>query len=181
MQFGLGARGAAALGVLAAGLALVAPTPRAGAAVVAPAGGMPYYGHVFPVAGPHGLRGPVGEWGAPRSGGRVHEGVDITAACGTPLVAVRNGRVRRRGFDPVLYGHYVLIGGEGERRAYFYAHLLRPAAVRRGEWVFEGRRVGFVGETGNARGTGCHLHFEIHRRSGPVDPTAPLRRWDRYS
>lgn len=171
---------AAAVALLAVP-ALMAAAPVASAAVVPVSGGMPYHGHVFPVAGPHGLRGPVGEWGAPRSGGRIHEGVDITAACGTPLVAVRNGRVRRRGFDPVLYGHYVLIGGEGERRAYFYAHLRAPAAVRRGQWVFEGRRLGAVGETGNARGTGCHLHFEIHRGSRPIDPTRPLRRWDRYS
>ena len=49
---------------------------------------MPYYGHVFPVQGPHGVRGAIGEFGAPRSGGRIHEGFDIVAACGTELVAV---------------------------------------------------------------------------------------------
>ena len=43
----------------------------------------PYYDHVFPVQGPHGTRGPIGEFGAPRDGGRTHEGFDITAACGT--------------------------------------------------------------------------------------------------
>jgi murein DD-endopeptidase MepM/ murein hydrolase activator NlpD len=41
----------------------------------------------------------------------------------TPLVAVRGGRVLRRGYDPVLYGNYLLIHGEGEDRSYFYAHL----------------------------------------------------------
>jgi murein DD-endopeptidase MepM/ murein hydrolase activator NlpD len=94
---------------------------------------------------------------------------------------VRNGRVRRRGFDPVLYGHYLLVHGEGERRSYFYSHLIRPARVRRGQRVLEGERVGAVGETGNARGTGCHLHFEIHVRGVPVDPEPALRRWDRWS
>jgi len=127
------------------------------------------------------MRGAIGSYHAPRSGGRIHEGFDVTAACGTSLVAVRNGRVLQRGFDPVLYGNYVLIHGEGESRSYFYAHLVRPAAVGRGDRVIEGERVGAVGETGNAAGTGCHLHFEIHVRGVAVNPEAELRRWDRYS
>jgi murein DD-endopeptidase MepM/ murein hydrolase activator NlpD len=127
------------------------------------------------------VRGSIGEYHAPRSGGRIHEGFDITAACGEKLVGVRSGRVLRRGFDPVLYGNYLLIKGEGERRSYFYAHLVRPAAVRRGQRILEGQRVGAVGETGNAVGTGCHLHFEIHVRGVPVDPEPALRRWDLYS
>jgi murein DD-endopeptidase MepM/ murein hydrolase activator NlpD len=133
------------------------------------------------VQGAHGVRGAVGSYHAPRSGGRIHEGFDITAACETKLVAVRNGRVLRRGYDPVLYGNYLLLHGEGERRGYFYAHMPRPAQVRRGERVWEGERVGAVGETGNAVGTGCHLHFEIHVRGLSVDPEPELRRWDRYS
>ena len=144
-------------------------------------GGVSYYGHVFPVHGPHGARGAIGEFHAPRSGGRIHEGFDVTAGCGTRLVAVRNGRVLRRGFDPVLYGNFLLIHGEGERRSYFYAHLVGPAAVRRGEQVLEGELVGRVGETGNAVGTGCHLHFEIHVSGRPVNPEPYLRSWDRYS
>lgn len=105
----------------------------------------------------------------------------MVASCGTPLVAVRGGRVRRAGFDPVLYGNYLLIHGEGERRSYFYAHLRRPAVVDRGDRVFTGQRVGAVGETGNARTVGCHLHFEIHVRGHPIDPSPALIRWDRYS
>jgi len=142
---------------------------------------VPYYGHVFPVQAAHGVRGAVGEYHASRNGGRIHEGFDVTAACGAPLVAVRNGRVLQRGYDPVLYGNYVLIHGEGEARSYFYAHMPRPALVRRGERVWEGERVGSVGETGNAAGTGCHLHFEIHVHGLTVDPTPELARWDRYS
>lgn len=144
-------------------------------------GGTSYYGHVFPVQASHGVRGAIGEYHAPRSGGRIHEGFDITAACEAKLVAVRNGRVLRRGYDPVLYGNYLLIHGEGERRSYFYSHLAGPATARRGQRVLEGERVGAVGETGNAAGTGCHLHFEIHVRGVPVDPAPALRRWDRYS
>ncbi|HEY0317390.1 MAG TPA: M23 family metallopeptidase [Solirubrobacterales bacterium] len=142
---------------------------------------MPYYEHVFPVQGSHGVRGAVGMYHAPRSGGRIHEGFDITAACGTELVAVRNGRVLRGGYDPVLYGWFLLIHGEREKRSYFYAHMPRRAPVHRGERVWEGERVGAVGETGNAAGTGCHLHFEIHVHGVAVNPEPELRRWDRYS
>jgi murein DD-endopeptidase MepM/ murein hydrolase activator NlpD len=127
------------------------------------------------------VRGPIGEFGAPRSGGRIHEGFDVVASCGTPLVAVRGGRVRRAGYDPVLYGNYLLVHGEGERRSYFYAHLRRPASVDRGDRVLSGQRVGAVGDTGNARTVGCHLHFEIQVRGRPIDPEPALRRWDAAS
>jgi hypothetical protein len=72
------------------------------------------------------------------------------------------------------------IHGQGERRSYFYAHLTRPAPVRRGDRVWAGRRIGAVGKTGNARTVGCHLHFEIHARGRPIDPEPILVRWDRY-
>jgi murein DD-endopeptidase MepM/ murein hydrolase activator NlpD len=97
------------------------------------------------------------------------------------LVAVRDGRVLRQGYDPVLYGNYLLIHGEGEDRSYFYAHMRGPAPVHRGDRVFAGERVGAVGETGNARTVGCHLHFEIHVNGRPIDPEPLLHRWDRYS
>ncbi|MEX2107024.1 MAG: M23 family metallopeptidase [Solirubrobacterales bacterium] len=57
----------------------------------------------------------------------------------------------------------------------------RPAAVSKGEWVWEGESVGAVGKTGNAISVGCHLHFEVHERGVPVDPGPSLDRWDRYS
>jgi murein DD-endopeptidase MepM/ murein hydrolase activator NlpD len=142
---------------------------------------LPFYGHVFPVQGPHGVRGAVGEFGAGRSGGRTHEGFDIVAPCEAELVAVANGRVLRAGYDPVLYGNYLLIHGEGERRSYFYAHLPRPSPLEQGDWVWEGERVGAVGKTGNAITIGCHLHFELHARGVPIDPQPSLLRWDRYS
>lgn len=131
--------------------------------------------------GPHWTRGAIGEFGAPRSGGRSHEGFDLVAACRTPLAAAATGRVLRTGYDPVLYGNYLLIHGQGEHRSYFYAHLIRPAPVRRGDSVWAGERVGAVGKTGNARTIGCHLHFEIHAGGRPVDPEPALHRWDRYS
>jgi murein DD-endopeptidase MepM/ murein hydrolase activator NlpD len=139
------------------------------------------YGHFFPVRGPHGKRGPIGEFGAPRSGGRTHEGFDVVAGCGTPLDAVRAGTVLRSGFDPVLDGNFVLIHGQGEDRSYLYAHMRRPSLVKRGDTVRTGQRVGEVGKTGNARTVGCHLHFEIHVHGKPVDPAPYLRSWDRFS
>lgn len=111
----------------------------------------------------------------------MHEGFDVVAPCGTTMVAAVTGKVRRSGYDPALYGNYVLIHGSGERRSYFYAHLRRSAAVDRGERVWAGERIGAVGETGNARSVGCHLHFEIHVSGRPIDPEPALRRWDRYS
>ncbi len=131
--------------------------------------------------GSHGTRGYIGTYHAPRSGGRIHEGFDITAACGTELVAAATGRVIHVGYDPVLYGNYLEIRGQGERRSYFYAHLIRPPRVHRGERVWAGERVGAVGQTGNAISTPCHLHFELHVRGVPVNPEPELRRWDRYS
>jgi murein DD-endopeptidase MepM/ murein hydrolase activator NlpD len=144
-------------------------------------GGIPYFQHVFPVQGPHGERGPVGEFGAPRDGGRIHEGFDILAACGTELVAAVTGKVREVGYDPILYGNYLLIHGVGEHRSYMYAHMKKPPRVHEGEMVWAGERVGEVGETGNARTVGCQLHFEIHVDGVPIDPKPELERWDRYS
>lgn len=136
------------------------------------------FGHRFPVAGPHGVRGAVGMFGAGRTGGRTHEGFDVTGSCGTPLVAVRAGRILRVGSDPILYGNFVIYSGEGERRTYFYAHMRRPAAVRPGQRVRAGRRLGSIGRTGNAASTPCHLHIEIRSRGRLLDPWPILQSWE---
>lgn len=133
--------------------------------------------HTFPVDGPHGTRGYIGRFGAPRVDGRTHEGFDITAGCGSPLVAVRAGTIIKKAFDPDLYGNFVVLKGEGERRTYKYSHLLRPAPVRRGQRVRAGRRVGSVGQTGNAAGTPCHLHLEIRTRGKLLDPEPLVNAW----
>ncbi len=138
-------------------------------------------GHVYPVDGPHAQRGPVGEFGAGRNGGRVHEGFDILADCGTPLLAARGGKVKRTGYDDRLYGHYVLIGGRKTREQYFYSHLIESARVGSRERVRTGERIGRVGQTGNARSTPCHLHFELRISGRPIDPEPHLRRWDGWS
>lgn len=144
-------------------------------------GELTLHGHVFPVRGPHSGRGPIGQFGAPRSGGRTHGGVDVNAACATPLVAARAGRVVRRSYDPMLYGNYVIIRGRRTKRDYWYAHLRHPPPVRVGQQVATGQRIGRVGDTGNARTVGCHLHFELRVHGRPIDPGPLLRAWDGWS
>ena len=143
------------------------------------AGSFRLRGHVFPVDGPHGIRGPVGDFHAPRNGGRIHEGFDITGDCGTPLVAARGGKVKRAGYDPVLYGNYALIDAAKSNQDYFYAHMVSPAEVGEGKRVFTGQQLGRIGQTGNAAGTPCHLHFEVRVHGTPIDPEPLLRDWDR--
>jgi murein DD-endopeptidase MepM/ murein hydrolase activator NlpD len=136
---------------------------------------------IFPVRGPHHDRGPVGDFGALRSGGRTHEGFDIVAACGTPLVAARGGKVLQNDFDPVLDGNEILIHARGTGRNYRYSHLLKPAIPPVGEVVRTGQRIGSVGKTGNAVTVGCHLHFEMRIHGRAVDPEPALRKWDGWS
>jgi murein DD-endopeptidase MepM/ murein hydrolase activator NlpD len=135
----------------------------------------------YPVPAPHGTRGAIGEYGAPRSGGRTHEGFDVTAPCGTPLEAIRGGRVERRGYDPRLYGHFIEVDSRSAAIDYFYAHLRAPSRAQKGDKVETGERLGEIGLTGNAAGTPCHLHIEIRASGRTVDPKPYLKRWDRYS
>jgi murein DD-endopeptidase MepM/ murein hydrolase activator NlpD len=137
--------------------------------------------HLFPVRGPHGTRGAVGEFKALRNGGRRHKGFDVTARCGTPLAAVTTGTVVKRAYDPRLNGNHIVIRGLGERRKYWYSHLVHPSPFQRGDLVHVGQIVGHIGRTGNAGSTPCHLHFEMHRNGRPIDPAPFLRAWDRHS
>ncbi len=118
-------------------------------------------------------------WGEPRSGHRHHEGIDIFARRGTPVVAAAAGEVVRIGTTDRLGGNTVWVAGEGAR-LYYYAHLdaFRPG-LRLGERVDPGTMLGRVGTTGNARGTPPHLHFGVYpaaRGFLAVDPTPLLRR-----
>lgn len=133
-------------------------------------GNLRLHRYAFPVAAPHGVRGAVGLFGASRTGGRTHEGFDVTAACGSPLVAIRAGRILKVAYDDRYLGNHVVLKGKGERRTYLYAHLPRPATVRTGQTVRAGHRLGAVGQTGNAGGTPCHLHIEVRSRGRLLDP-----------
>jgi murein DD-endopeptidase MepM/ murein hydrolase activator NlpD len=145
------------------------------------AGSVLLRGHFFPVRAPHGTRGAVGEFRAPRNGRRWHKGFDITASCGTPLAAARTGVVVRRTFDSRLDGNFIVIKGLRERRWYWYSHMAHPSHFRKGDLVRIGEIVGHIGRSGNAGSTPCHLHFELHQRGRPIDPEPSLRAWDRYS
>ena len=117
-------------------------------------------------------------WHAPRSGGRRHEGVDLFAKRGTPVLSATRGTVWRVGTDS-LGGRVVTVLGDGPA-LYYYAHLDDWAqGLRAGQEVARGTPLGVVGNTGNARATPPHLHFGVYRvgvwRSRAVDP-APLLR-----
>jgi murein DD-endopeptidase MepM/ murein hydrolase activator NlpD len=144
-----------------------------------------FHDHVFPLPGPHSYREGEGDFGAPRSGGRVHEGKDVWADCGSELIAARGGRVQKRGYDDELYGHFLVIDGRKTKLDYFYVHLREPASVGDGDRVRTGQWIGEVGASGNARSVGCMLHLEMwpsgFRRGEPIDPEPFLRQWDRWS
>jgi murein DD-endopeptidase MepM/ murein hydrolase activator NlpD len=121
----------------------------------------------LPVAGGSGF---ANTWGAARSGGRRHQGTDVMAPCGARVVAVTDGVITR------LMSH-----GNGGIMAYMranngdvflYSHLRGYAGgVAPGKRVSAGELIGSNGNTGNARGGPCHVHFEWHPGGGrPVNP-----------
>jgi murein DD-endopeptidase MepM/ murein hydrolase activator NlpD len=127
-------------------------------------------GYVCPVRGRYSF---VDTWGDPRPGGRRHKGNDVMAPYGEPVVAVISG---------VIQTNYSANGGISlylrgiDGNEYFYAHNSRNVAVT-GQHVSTGEVIGYVGNTGDARGGPTHVHFEVHPGGGaPVDPYAFLRR-----
>jgi len=145
--------------------------------------GFALYGYAFPLLGAHDFGGAEAGFGAGRAG-HTHQGQDLMARCGTPLVAARGGRVQYSGYQGAA-GNYLVIDGRGTGYDMAYMHLLEPSALQEGDVVRTGQPIGLVGETGNAQG--CHLHFEIWEPPGwyeggsPIDPLPFLLRWDRYS
>jgi murein DD-endopeptidase MepM/ murein hydrolase activator NlpD len=141
------------------------------------------YGFILPVRGPHDYGSAGARFGAPRSG-HTHQGQDVLADCGTPLVAARGGRVQYAGYEGSA-GNYIVIDGKATGRDFVYMHLRSPALFKEGQTVHTGQRIGDVGETGDA--TGCHLHFEMWSPPGwyeggaPFDPLPYLKKWDSYS
>ncbi|MCW3014304.1 MAG: family metallopeptidase [Solirubrobacterales bacterium] len=134
---------------------------------------------VFPVQGPHAY-GDL--FGAQRSGYR-HQGVDISAAQGTPIVSPTAGTIRFTDYQASAAGEYI-VERLADGRDVFYAHCVRHSTVvRPGQAVPRGARLCDLGQTGDA--TGPHLHLELWpagwrdvQGTSPADPLPQLRAWD---
>ena len=111
--------------------------------------------------------GPIGDgFGAPRPGGRRHEGVDFPVPYGTRVGAAGRGTTIFAGYNSGGYGNLVVI----QHRLGFttwYAHMSSITSWV-GERVVGGTRIGYVGSTGYS--TGPHLHFEVRRYDTPINP-----------
>lgn len=136
------------------------------------------FDHIFPVRGKH-------SYGDGLGAGRGHQGQDVSAPCGTKLVAAQGGTIQVNAFQASGAGYYLVIDSVGSDIDHVYMHLVGPPALPVGTAVMTGQVIGQVGTTGGS--TGCHLHFEMW--SGPgwyeggsfVDPAPSLRAWDAYS
>ena len=121
----------------------------------------------FPVAGHRGNIASV--WGDDRdAGARRHEGIDIFAPRGTPVLAAADGVAARVG-DNNLGGKVIFLRPKGKNVSLYYAHL-DSQLVTSGQPVSAGDTIGLVGNTGNARTTPPHLHFGIYALGGAIDP-----------
>ena len=132
----------------------------------------------FPVRARH-------SYGDGLGAGRGHQGQDLMAKCGKPVVAAKSGRVRIVDYQGSGAGNYVVIKGKDKRYEYVYMHLLKRPSVKDGERVASGEKIGVVGSTG--RSSACHLHFEMwtlpgwYRGGDVTDPRPFLKAWDRRS
>lgn len=131
-------------------------------------------GFVFPVQGPVEF---IDSWGYPRMMGTPsahwHQGTDIFAPRGTPLVASESGVLDRVGVAS-LGGNRLWVKGDSGTE-YYYAHLTAYAAgIADGVRVNAGDVVGYVGDSGNAKGTPTHCHFEVHPGGGGAVNPYPL-------
>jgi murein DD-endopeptidase MepM/ murein hydrolase activator NlpD len=108
-------------------------------------------------------------WQAPRGVGRRHEGQDIFAAKGTPILSATNGYIYKIG-ENNLGGQTVSVISAGGR-IYYYAHLDSYArGIEVGDRATTRTVLGYVGTTGNAQGTPPHLHFGIYTMTGAINP-----------
>jgi len=156
--------------------ALPTPAPALPAPAPSPAGP-----GVFPILGAFDLGGVEARFGAGRTG-HIHEGQDIGAAAGLPVVAPYAGAISRTDFQSSGAGEYVVLDG-ADGRDYFFAHCLRGStAVAENSAVAAGQLLCRVGATGTTSGA-THLHFEIWQvgwrvKGGtPIDPLPELRAW----
>jgi murein DD-endopeptidase MepM/ murein hydrolase activator NlpD len=118
-----------------------------------------------PVSKPYSF---VDSWGAARSGGRSHKGTDIMNPWGNQVHAIVDGVISRQTNSSLGGISLYLMGDDGNE--YYYAHLSRYASSV-GQRVKAGELIAYNGQTGNARFTAPHVHFEVHPGAGaPVNP-----------
>ncbi len=113
-------------------------------------------------------QGLTDTWGAARSQGRSHEGIDIFAPRGTPIQSTTQGIVSKVGNNN-LGGRVVVVVGPGGA-GHYYAHLEDYADISPNDWVNAGDIIGYVGDSGNAKGTPPHLHYGIYINGSAVNP-----------
>jgi murein DD-endopeptidase MepM/ murein hydrolase activator NlpD len=136
----------------------------------------PDAGPFNPVAAPVDYGTAINRFGG--GGMRTHEGQDMFAPEGTPVVSPVPATVLETGSDGGR-GNWAALYDEAADRTYVYMHMLEPASVSRGDELAAGDEVGLLGCTGSCDGP--HLHFEI--RAGrdpygtPSDPLAELKSW----
>jgi murein DD-endopeptidase MepM/ murein hydrolase activator NlpD len=136
--------------------------------------------HRFPVAGVFSWGGSGSRFGAARESHR-HQGQDLAAAQGTPIVAVTAATVSWRAYQSGGAGDYLVLDSDAEDFNYVYMHLQAGSLlVRKGDRVAAGRHIANVGNTGGSEG--AHLHFEIwdgpwYAGGNPVDPQPFLKSW----
>jgi murein DD-endopeptidase MepM/ murein hydrolase activator NlpD len=144
---------------------------------------VPTVAGTFPVQGPFSFGGEDARFGARRAG-HIHQGQDVIAASGEPLVAPVAGTVVWKANQPGGAGIYVVVRGAdaGLVRDYVFMHIKRGTVlVAPGESVRAGQQLAQVGATGDA--SGPHLHFELWiggwyvRGGAPIDPLPQLERW----
>lgn len=114
---------------------------------------------VIPVAGVS-ANDLTDTFGAPRSGGRKHKGIDIFANEGTPVIAAEGGTVVKAGNSGGLGGLRVWVR-DNDGLLHYYAHM-NEVHVNEGDRVVAGQQLGGVGRTGNARNTPPHLHYSVN-------------------
>ena len=103
---------------------------------------------------------------ARRSGGRAHQAIDIAVDRGTPVVAVSDGSIIRKHTNR-LGGNVLYTQSPDGRYAFYYAHLNDYApGIEVGRTIFQGDTLGYVGNSGNARYTVAHLHFQVIETGG---------------
>jgi murein DD-endopeptidase MepM/ murein hydrolase activator NlpD len=131
-------------------------------------------GYVFPVLGAVSY---TNDWGAPRSDTGYHQGIDMFASLGAPVVAVHDGQLLAVGWNR-LGGHRLWLR-DPQGNLFYYAHLSAYAlGLHDGSKVHAGQILGFVGNSGDAQGTPYHLHFEIHPQARwAVPPFEYVANW----